>query len=194
MKIAFETNYGTKSDGKRGSIQNWIDKGYGIFASEGLSSIQIERIARSMKKNKSGFYYFFKDRESFIDALMSEHLSRLDSLTYQIREASDFQPDFFLDHKEVFFFQIQLVKNREVELFDEVLNHFNTRIAAAIIPIWSDYLESSIEVADKLWGLTRDAIFCRARQESFTQDWLLGLMAEAKLVAGYHQPQLLAYS
>lgn len=178
-------------------MQNWLDEGYAIFSSEGPSAIQVERVARSMKKNKSGFYYFFKDRETFVDCLMQEHLSRLDAITYQIRAIRDFDPDYMnlmVAHREVVFFQIQLVKNREVAQFQEVLEHFNLRIAGAVIPVWSDYLESSVEVADKLWALTRDAIYCRASQESFGFEWLRELMEEARLVAGYQPSRSLAYS
>mgnify|MGYP006182290595 CR=1 FL=1 len=41
---------------KRGSLQSWIEEGYSIFSSEGPASIQVERVARNLKKNKSGFY------------------------------------------------------------------------------------------------------------------------------------------
>ncbi len=132
-----------------------------------------------------------------MECLMQEHLERLDSITYEIRGIRDFEPDYMnlmVAHREVVFFQIQLVKNREVEQFREVLDRFNLRIAGAVIPIWSDYLESSIEVADKLWAFTRDAIYCRATRESFTLKWLMELMGEAKLVAASTGPQMLAFS
>ena len=183
-------------EGKRGNIQNWMDEGYSIFSAEGPSSIQVERVARKLNKNKSGFYYFFKDRESFIDCLMKAHLGRLNSLTHQIREIQNFEPDYFnllIKNKETFFFQVQLVKNREIELFNDTLSQFNARIAVAVIPVWSDYLESSIEVGDKLWALTRDAVYCRATHENFTYSWLLDLMSEAKLIASYQNSQSLAY-
>ncbi|HSF55556.1 MAG TPA: TetR/AcrR family transcriptional regulator [Algoriphagus sp.] len=177
-----------KEHGKKGSLQSWVEEGYSIFSQEGPSSIQVERIARSLNKNKSGFYYFFKDRESYIDSLMQEHLNRLISLTYQIMEIRQFEPEYFnlmIEHREVFFFQLQLVKNRETELFKTTLNQFNNRISAAVIPVWSDYLESSIEVAEKLWGFTRDAIYCRATKDNFGYHWLADLVSEAKLIASF---------
>ncbi|GAA0879603.1 hypothetical protein GCM10009119_25710 [Algoriphagus jejuensis] len=177
-------------------MQTWLDEGYTIFSAEGPSSIQIERVARNLGKNKSGFYYFFKDRESFVECLMNEHRGRLDSLTQQIREIRNFNPEYFeflIEHKESFFFQIQLAKNRETELFHETLNYFNSRIAAAAIPCWSDYLESSIEVAEKLWGLTRDAMVCRVTSEQFTYSWLADLASEAKMIACQQRPRSLAY-
>ncbi|OOG74832.1 TetR/AcrR family transcriptional regulator [Algoriphagus sp. A40] len=186
----------TGEHGKKGSLQSWVEEGYSIFSSEGPSSIQIERVARNLNKNKSGFYYFFKDRDNFLECLMNEHLDRLNSLAFQIRGIKQFEPDYLnlsIDHLEVFFFQIQLVKNRETTLFQNTLSRFNSRISAAVIPVWSDYLEVSIEVAEKLWGLTRDALYCRASKENFTYNWLLDLVNEAKLIGSYQNSPTLAY-
>jgi AcrR family transcriptional regulator len=196
MKLEIETIVRQNEQGKRGSIQTWLDEGYSIFSLEGPSSIQIERVARKLNKNKSGFYYFFKDRESFVDCLMKAHLGRLDALIPQIREIRNFEPEYFdllIKNKETLFFQVQLVKNREIELFNDTLSQFNARIAVAVIPVWSDYLESAIDVGGKLWALTRDAIYCRATQENFTHSWLLDLMSEAKVIASYQNSQSLAY-
>lgn len=176
----------TEEHGKKGSLQTWVKEGYAIFSSEGPSSIQIERIARNLNKNKSGFYYFFKDRDNFLECLMNEHLDRLNSLAFQIREIRQFEPEYInltIEHREVFLFQIQLVKNREMTLFQNTLSRFNSRISAAVIPVWSDYLEVSIAIAEKLWGMTRDALYCRASRENFTYHWLLDLVNEAKLIA-----------
>ena len=131
-----------------------------------------------------------------MECLMNEHLVRLNALTYRIREIRKFDPEYFaflVEHKEVFFFQVQLVKNREIELFNSILNRFNARIAGAVIPIWSDYLESTIEVADKLWGLFRDAMYCRSTRDNFTCDWLADLMSEAKLIVSNQNSSAMAY-
>lgn len=181
--------------GKKGSIQTWMDAGYTIFSLEGPSSIQIERLARYLNKNKSGFYYFFKDREFFLECLMKEHVGRLNSITSQIREVRHFDPEYFellIKYKEEFFFQIQLMKNRETELFNTVLNIFNTRISAAVIPVWSDYLDTSVEVADKLWGMTRDTLYCRATGANFSFVWLRELASEARQIVNFQNSRAMA--
>jgi AcrR family transcriptional regulator len=181
--------------GKRGSIQAWLDAGYSIFSSEGPASIQTERLARHLNKNKSGFYYFFKDREFFLESLMEEHLGRLNSMTNQIRQIRHFDPEyleFLIEYKEVFFFQIQLMKNRETELFNTVLNIFNRQICAAVIPVWSDYLNTPIDVADKLWGMTRDSLYCRATATNFNFTWLRQLASEARLIVNFQNSQAMA--
>lgn len=181
--------------GKKGSVQIWMDAGYTIFASEGPSSIQIERLARHLNKNKSGFYYFFKDREFFMECLMKEHLRRLNSMTIRIREIRLFDPeyvDFLLEHREEFFFQVQLTKNREEESFNSILEVFNQRISAAVLPVWSDYVEAPIELADRLWGMTRDALYCRATASNFNFGWLRGQVNEARQLVHVQNPQAIA--
>ena len=181
--------------GKKGSIQTWMDAGYSIFSSEGPASVQIERIARNLNKNKSGFYYFFKDREFFLECLMKDHLRRLNEMTRKIREIQNFDPEYFnfmISHKEEIFVQIQLMKNREIELYQGVLNLFDSRISAAVIPVWSDYLDSSIEVANKLWGMSRDTLYCRATRENFSFSWLNEMAGEARQIAGFHHSQAMA--
>src|SRR5690606_3593500 len=186
---------GFAAHGKKGSIETWMDAGYGIFSSEGPASIQVERLARCLNRNKSGFYYFFKDREVFLESLMDEHLRRLNSMTLQIRQIRHFDPEyleFLIQHKEAFFFQIQLMKNRETGLFSSVLDIFNQRICAAVIPVWSDYLDASIEVADKLWGMTRDSMYCRATAANFNFSWLRELAGEARLIVNFQDSQAMA--
>ena len=43
----------------------WTEEGYRLFAKEGLDGIQVERLARILSLNKSGFYHYFGDLEGF---------------------------------------------------------------------------------------------------------------------------------
>ena len=193
MRLEVFGNAGIR--GRKGSMQTWVEEGYAIFSLEGPSSIQVERVARSLGKNKSGFYYFFKDRERFVDCLMSEHLGRLNSITRQIREIQYFDPEYIhllIEHREAFLFQIQLLRNREVGLFENISDQFSAKISAAVIPVWSDYLDASIEVANRLWSMTREAISSRATKDSFTFGWLLDVVSEAKLIASCQSSQTVA--
>lgn len=175
---------------KKGNIQNWTDAGYSLFSSQGPSVIQIERLARVLGKNKSGFYYFFSDRESFLECLMKEHGARMNYLTDQIRSIRFFDPEYLhllIEHKETFFFQVQLVRNQETELYNTTRNVFNSRISAAVLPVWSDYLDAPVELADKLWGMTRDTLYCRATVNNFGFDWLREFIREAKYIVDFQR-------
>ena len=51
----------------------WTEVGYDLFAHEGLDGIQVERLARILQLNKSGFYHYFGDLEGFCMELFALH-------------------------------------------------------------------------------------------------------------------------
>jgi AcrR family transcriptional regulator len=51
----------------------WTEEGYNIFAKEGLDAIQVERLARILHLNKSGFYHYFGDLEGYCVELIKMH-------------------------------------------------------------------------------------------------------------------------
>lgn len=169
--------------GRKGSYQLWIDAGYFIFSEEGPSGIQVERIARDLDRNKSGFYHFFGDRENYLELLMKEHLGRLDLLSYQIRQIKQFDPeylDFLMRNRDTVLFQMQLVRNRENPLFGRTLEQFSVRITAAILPIWSSYLGTTVTVSGKLWGIIRDTFYSRVTPDNFNFEWMSELSMEVR--------------
>ena len=58
----------------------WIIKGYQVFASEGPQGLKIERLSKSIGKNKSSFYHHFADLEVFIQMLLQYHLKQAEIL------------------------------------------------------------------------------------------------------------------
>jgi len=48
----------------------WIKLGYETFAQQGITGIVIEKMARELKVNKSSFYWHFKTKKDFIDAIV----------------------------------------------------------------------------------------------------------------------------
>jgi AcrR family transcriptional regulator len=50
--------------------ETWVKLGYVIFAKQGISGIIIEKMARSLKVNKSSFYWHFKTKKDFIDEIV----------------------------------------------------------------------------------------------------------------------------
>ena len=49
--------------------EDWIDLGYRLFSEEGVSGVIVEKMAKTLKVNKSSFYWHFKTREYFINEL-----------------------------------------------------------------------------------------------------------------------------
>ncbi|HMG91387.1 MAG TPA: helix-turn-helix domain-containing protein [Chryseolinea sp.] len=51
-------------------IEIWLKAGYKLLGREGMEGVKIERIARVLNLNKSGFYYYFKTMEGFLTCLL----------------------------------------------------------------------------------------------------------------------------
>jgi hypothetical protein len=59
LQVAYKFLFTGNMTNSKKTIQGWLDVGYKIFAHEGPEGIQVERLARILGVNKSGFYHFF---------------------------------------------------------------------------------------------------------------------------------------
>lgn len=50
--------------------EDWIEKGVAYFASGGAEALAIERMARELGCSKSSFYWYFGNREEFIESIV----------------------------------------------------------------------------------------------------------------------------
>ncbi|MCC3377603.1 TetR/AcrR family transcriptional regulator [Cohnella sp. REN36] len=50
--------------------EDWIEKGVAYFASGGVEALAIERMARELGCSKSSFYWYFGNREEFIESII----------------------------------------------------------------------------------------------------------------------------
>ena len=50
--------------------EDWINLGYSLFSEQGVSGIIVEKMSKTLKVNKSSFYWHFKTRKDFIDQLI----------------------------------------------------------------------------------------------------------------------------
>ncbi|MBC6366410.1 TetR/AcrR family transcriptional regulator [Algoriphagus sp. AK58] len=165
------------------SKKSWIDLGYELFSQEGHEGLQIDRLSRILKKNKSGYYHYFGDKEVFLTALMEEHLKKVLSYADQIKLIQEFDPEYIqlmVKNKIAIMFQMQLVKNREVRLFWETAQKVNSIIIPVISPVFGRYLGVSAEEAEKLWVLLRDSFYSRVTSKTFSETWISAFTAELR--------------
>ncbi|MDA3955052.1 MAG: TetR/AcrR family transcriptional regulator [Bacteroidales bacterium] len=50
--------------------EDWINLGYELFSEQGVSGIIVEKMAKTLKVNKSSFYWHFKTKKDFIEQLI----------------------------------------------------------------------------------------------------------------------------
>jgi len=60
-----------KESGWRGSAEGWLEAAYEVLLESGVDSVRIQPLARRLKLSRTSFYWFFKDREALLAALVA---------------------------------------------------------------------------------------------------------------------------
>lgn len=56
--------------GWRGSPDVWLDAAYEVLIESGVDAVRIATLAARLKLSRASFYWFFKDRDELLDALL----------------------------------------------------------------------------------------------------------------------------
>jgi len=148
------------------AYQIWIKTGYQQFALEGMEGLQVERLARILHRNKSGFYYYFGKRENYLEQILKFHLAQCEAMAIDLKRMTSFDPDFFnlmAMHKESVTVQTQLLRYRHFPFCLAYYEFSNTIMEKEIIPHWSAFIgiPSDPLLAHQLFGYTREMIYSR---------------------------------
>jgi len=167
--------------------EKWIESGYTLFAHEGPNGIQIERIARSLMLNKSGFYHYFGTIEIFFERLMTHHSDSADVLTKNIQESQHLDPgvlNALIKHKVVIMAQVQLLRAKSNPLFHSASEIVNQKIDKAILPLWARHigLINNYDLAFRYCEIVRDMFYTRISFENFNYSFLHELATETKAI------------
>lgn len=170
---------------RKDTKKKWIDAGYELLANEGAEGIRVERLARILHLNKSGFYHYFNDPKTFFHHLLMNHAHRFDLLVYDLYKCKNIEPDclnVLLEHKVTIVAQIQLVRNRSNPFLLYAHKEYDEKLVQAILPLWVDYVDfyGNPDLACQYLGLVRDMFYTRVNRENFNLDYLYTLTREAK--------------
>jgi AcrR family transcriptional regulator len=155
------------------SIQNWIEAGYELFSVNGPDGVQVEKLARMLDLNKSGFYHHFGDREGLFTFIVQHH-SRMNEQFYNgISAANSFSPGFLnlvIKYRTAVLVQMQLRKHSDVPMFRDAFQAAKKRNTPLILPLWEDYLKISGNPAlsKELYTIFQDVFFMRIANEDLT--------------------------
>ena len=61
----------TNDSGWRGSQEGWLEAAYDALLESGVESVKILPLAKRLNLSRTSFYWFFKDREELLSALIS---------------------------------------------------------------------------------------------------------------------------
>jgi AcrR family transcriptional regulator len=167
------------------SYKIWIEAGYSQFAMNGLEGIQVERLARITHLNKSGFYHYFGDRETFLEQLMKHHYSVAITLTNEIHQVQHIDPDLFtllIKYRTPVIAHMQLVRNRHHALLHEHYQKVNKLVDLVVAPSWAKYLgmPDNLPLAHRYFEQARDAFYSRISYENMNEAYLREFFQEAR--------------
>jgi AcrR family transcriptional regulator len=165
----------------------WIETGYRLFAEEGLEGIQVERLARIVGLNKSGFYHYFGDLERFCSELIEHHFDKVTLFIQDVRLAKNLDPEYLqlvIRHATTVMFQVQLTRNKTQHSFYEASQVVDQRVNPEVHRIWSEFLGdyNHSHVALRYYFIIRDMFYTRISFENLNYQYLHGLAEEAKSV------------
>lgn len=167
--------------------QVWIDCGYNLFAQEGPEAIKVERLAQILDLNKSGFYHYFGDRQSFIEQLMKKHLKDAELLADDFREVQEFDPQFMevlIKYTLTVMAHNQLVRNRHDDLLTKTYHQVNDMIDPIIIRLFADFIgfKDHLEFSGKYYGQVRDGFYTQISFDRMTYPFLKDYLYQAREV------------
>jgi AcrR family transcriptional regulator len=167
------------------SYQKWIEEGYKTLANEGPEGIIVEKLAKHLGYNKSGFYHYFGDMEIFLNRILDHHIMVGKQFAEEVPLCRTFDPEYLkllIKFKDAFKIQMQLRRHMDNPLFRNAFQKVEKQNEDARNKLWSDYLGiiDKPQLALKMWELMRDMIFMRFSTASYDLEFLKSTTSEIK--------------
>jgi len=166
-------------NGWRGSQEGWLETAYGSLLESGVDSVKILPLAKKLNLSRTSFYWFFKDREELLSALVSRWrdkntggiVKQSEAYAETLAEAMLNVFDCWLDQRlfdSKFEFAVRSWALQSAEVQAEVLKADQTRVLA---------------IADmfKRFGLTENSADVRARTTYLVQIGYISMQSEESI-------------
>jgi len=171
---------------KAKNLSVWTEVGYSLFAEEGLDGIQVERLARMLQLNKSGFYHYFGDLDGYCEELLKVHKRKTDVYLEEVATLKSIDPDFLMllvKYKVPIMFQLQLLRT-ENPLFHKAAELVDQKEEVILRDRWAEYLgiHENPSLAIRYYSIVRDMFYARVNLKNLEYPFLHKHMVEAKAV------------
>jgi AcrR family transcriptional regulator len=165
----------------------WLKAGYVLFAEDGFAGIQIERLARILGHNKSGFYHYFSTVDIYNDALLDLHLKKVKVFLVRLKEIETVEPGYFqllIDYKVSLMFQAQLTRIKNGQSARNIVEFVDRSQDAILMPLWYRYLGIDVQetTAMQYFDIVRHMFYSRVDFKQLDYDFLQDLIGDARRV------------
>lgn len=165
--------------------ETWIRAGYEILSTEGINGIKIERLARNMRLNKSGFYYYFGGMKSYMKSLLEHHIHTAGEVAKGISACENIDPDLLLlviKHKTFFLVESELVLKSKSQHDIHISSESAKIINQQLLQLWQ---KKSASPAETQVALAYLDIACRffysyIHAENINYEFLHTLVTETR--------------
>lgn len=156
--------------------QIWIEAGYQTFAFEGPQAIRIEKLAKTVQKNKSSFYHFFADLEVFTERLLDFHLIQAKVMSDKESNAQNETEltQIIVEHKLDLLFNRQLRIHRDNSDFQTCFIKTNEISLPGFMPIWKKVIDlnENNHLAQLVLMLSIENFFLQITDETLNSSWI----------------------
>jgi len=156
--------------------QIWIEAGYRTFAFEGPKTLRIEKLAKTVQKNKSSFYHFFSDIEVFTERLLDFHLIQAKIMGNKESKAQTELEltQIMLEHKLDLLFNRQLRIHRDNSAFQACFVKTNEISLPGFMPIWKKVIDlnENSPLAQLVLMLSIENFFLQITDKTLNSNWI----------------------
>jgi AcrR family transcriptional regulator len=172
---------------KSNAYRLWLDVGYDLFSYDGTEGLQVERLARVAGLNKSGYYHYFGDKDTFLSHLIERHQEYLDAFVSDIVTIQNIDNEYLLlliKYRTTLLAQRQFILNKGRKTFSKALESINEKIDSALFPLWKEYvcIHHHPDLAYLIFPYIRDMFITQLNEDTFELDCLQEKMREGKKV------------
>jgi AcrR family transcriptional regulator len=172
---------------KHNAEHTWIEAGYNQFAAEGLEGIQVERLARITGLNKSGYYHYFGDRDTYVEKLMDHHLQIAAQYTNELKHVQNFDPEYIeliIKYKTPIMFSTHLIINHHDKLLQRTQELVNEMVDPVLSKLFADFIGFSdhLEFVSKYYNQVRYMFHAQISPENMNYPFLRDFLYEAREV------------
>jgi len=166
-------------------IDTWLKAGYKLLGTEGIEGIKIERLAKILDLNKSGFYHYFGTMEGFIKSLVQHHIQKAKVIAEEIASCQTIDPDLLLlivKHKGFFLVESQLLVKSRPPHADEEVDEAGKILNEELLQLWrkASTLPQDDSVALAYLNIIRHFFYARVDAEHINYEFLHRLTVETK--------------
>jgi AcrR family transcriptional regulator len=167
--------------------EEWIKAGYELFSNEGIESLKVERLARSLELNKSGFYHYFGSMNTYLKYLMEYHINKAKDLTEEIAGCQNIDPDLLhliIRHKSFFLIESQLlVKCRPAQFGEDIgIGKAASIVTLKLLPLWRKFtlLPDDSSTATAYLNIILHFFYARINSDNINYEFLHALTFETQ--------------